>query len=102
MLLPKKITGTKKWILTLVIVALFGLIGYLVYDNFLSDVIRPDNTTKINIEPLVVPTINTKFETDFLSQEPYINLKENGTLPVKAGKTGRPNPFLAIPFSILD
>ena len=85
-----------------VMVILVGLIGYLLYDNFLSGYIKPADSVEVNIKPLVVPTVNTEFETDFLSKEPYINLKENGDLPVKAGRIGRPNPFLSIPFSILD
>ncbi|NUM25533.1 MAG: hypothetical protein HUU49_02795 [Candidatus Buchananbacteria bacterium] len=102
MLLPKKIRGPKKIFLLSVMAVLVGVTAYLVYDNFLKDLMRPSAITEIQVTPLVVPTINTKFETSFLSQEPYTRLEENGNLPVEIGALGRPNPFQSIPFSILE
>ena len=102
MLLPKKISGPRKIILLIVVVILIGVIGYLVYDNFLSQNLAIIQPLPVEVEILAVPTIEPKFETDFLSQEPYRSFEENGQLPVRVENLGRPNPFRALPFSILE
>lgn len=44
-------------------------------------------------KPLIEKKIKTDFETGFLKEEKFLNLKSFGGLPVKVGNQGRENPF---------
>ena len=102
MLLPKKISGVKKVFLVLVMVMIIGIIGYLIFDNFFGGSLVFIKPLEVQVDVFSAPTIEPKFDTNFLSQEPYTSFEENGQLPVTADSVGRPNPFRALPFSILE
>lgn len=99
MLVPRKISRKKIIILIFVIVIVLGFIIYLLINNFLvREISLP--STEIKTGLLMRPRMETRFETDFLRQQPYIRLKEHIKLPVQvqAGEIGRKNPFAKINF----
>ena len=102
MLRPKRIRGSKRVALIMVIILLLLVIGYLVYTNFLSAKIKLIKPLKVEVDILVVPKLNPELVNDFLTKSPYINLKLHGKLPVTVDKVGRKNPFRVIPFSLLE
>ena len=87
----------------IVILAIFGVSGYLIYNRFIapnSSTVGPSQSTNIDIQQL--PGISPDFSSDFIHQQPYTNLVQNGRIPVQAGSTGRVNPFVEISFSLFN
>ena len=97
MLIPKKISGSKKWILAAVILVILIIIVYLIFANFLADKIELGKPISFKVKTLSLSPLTAELKSDFLNQSPYQDLILNGELPVTAEKTGRPNPFEKIP-----
>lgn len=105
MLRKKKISGLKKVILTLIIVLIFSVIGYLLYDSFSADrfkKVTPE--AEEEIEVLTTSRLEVEFFADFLTQPPYtdLSLPPRVKLPVTVDKMGRQNPFRQILFNIVN
>lgn len=103
MLVPKKMSTSRSTLMIILILAVFGVSGYLMYNRFAA----PDSSTTdlsqsadINVKQL--PNISPDFSSDFIDQQPYTNLVQNGQIPVQAGSTGRVNPFVEISFSLFN
>ena len=97
MLVPKKTPFLKRLVFSTIIILLVGMIVYLLYTNFLSgrlEIIKP-LTVKVDIKQL--PTIKPQLSTDFMTREPYVSLRQYGSLPVTVTRRGQPNPFLPEP-----
>ena len=100
MLRPKKMKLWKKAALSIAVLALLGVIAYLVYTNF----INPEHKRVIDItkalggDVTLIPGLNSKLADDFLTKQPYIKLKQHGILPITIIKLGRTNPFQEIIF----
>lgn len=100
MLIPKKISNTRKLILTLFLVIIVGVILYLLFINFVT----PQISSGGGSVPLFVgetfqpPAVDTELETGFLKQAPFTQLEQNANLPVQPGSTGRTDPFRQINF----
>ncbi len=106
MLKLRKMKGSKKAILIIVVILVIGIIAYLIYTNFISsqDVSNQPVKNKINISQLpATPPLNPDFSDDFLTKSPYINLKlpRQGLLPVVPNKVGKGNPFSKPPELII-
>lgn len=99
MLVQKRLSGFKKLAVNLLVLFILGLIGFVVYDTFFADRYASqggDFTGKINVfEP---PTTDTSLEIDFIKKSPYVELEQNGVLPITVGQKGRDNPFRRIIF----
>lgn len=100
MLVQKKLSGLKKFLVNLLVVFIVALVSYVVYDTFLADRYvsqQTDFTGKIDVfEP---PTTDTSLNIDFINRAPYTDLEQNGVLPITVGQKGRDNPFRRILFS---
>ena len=102
MLVPKKMKGAKKVVLTVVTVTVGGVIAYLLFTNIFGskfDFIKP---LRVEVKLVELPQISSDLGNDFLQKSVFLNLTEHGNLPVKINKTGRSNPFLEIPFSLVE
>ncbi len=98
MLIPKKITRTKRIIFTTLLAVLMVVIAYLLFVNFVPPRLRSAGSAVLpsGMQVFQAPQLNPAFETDFLSTSQYIGLKQHGVLPVTVERTGRSNPFLSI------
>jgi len=92
----------KKAVLIIVVILIISVIAYLVYANLISGKIEFIKPLKLDINISVTPKLDPDLAADFLKKPPYTGLKQSGQLPVKVDKTGRNNPFLAIPFSLIE
>ncbi len=99
--MKKRVTGIKKILSLIFIIVLISALGFLVYFNFFVGSQKPTELPG-GEESLIISIINTDFKSDFLNKLPYTELKSNIKLPIAEGKTGRSNPFRAIPFSLLS
>ena len=103
MLARKPVKPAKVIILSLLLLLAIGGIGYVVVQNFMlagGSVVPPEvqqNIVKIpaQLHP-PVPRLNPN-PSLFLSPQ-FTNLRQFTELPVRAGVTGRPNPFLPIEY----
>jgi len=102
MLMPKKMKGMKKSVLIVVVIFIILVIIYLVYTNLFSGKIELIKPLELDINISVTPSLDPNLAADFLKKMPYTGLKQSGQLPVKVDKTGRNNPFLIIPFLLLE
>ena len=101
MLVPKKIKGSKRFILIGIIILALGIIGYLVYTNLLpAGHTAKTGNKKIN-QPVTTLKIDLKFTDDFLKKAPYTQLRAHSQLPVTVVQVGREDPFMQLPFSLL-
>lgn len=98
MLVPKKMSASRKTIIIIIVILILAIAGYLIYVGFLADKIEILKPLKIEVEVLQVPDINTNFNDAFLNQLPYTGLVSSANLPISAGIVGRNNPFSEIPF----
>ncbi len=98
MLIPKKITGTKRIIFTTLLVVILVVIAYLLFVNFVRPRLQSAGNAVLppGMQVFQAPQLNPVFETDFLSTSQYSGLKQHGVLPVTVERTGRSNPFLPI------
>lgn len=102
MLVPKKMSASRSALMLALIVIIFGGIGYLIYTRFFQTDKATDKDTQANLTEIKqFPKISPDFSGDFIYQKPYLDLVQNGRLPVQPGQTGRSNPFSEIPFSLL-
>ena len=99
MLVPQKISKKKTLFLVLTVCIILGTITYLMVNSFFNIGIVP-SPSPLTVNLLVVPTVQTEFNTDFLRKEPYTRLKKNGQWPVSVSQTGRSNPFQQLDWQV--
>lgn len=97
MLVPKKTPLLKRLVLGSVITLAFGVIAYLVYTNFINGKIEIVKPLTVNVDSRPLPAITPGLSVDFLSREPYTNLRAHGSLPVTVSQLGQANPFIPSP-----
>ena len=97
MLVQKKISNIRKNVLIAVLVLVLLIIAYLVYTNFVSDMLFPTSSNQMvtanGVVPLVEPSFDNSFVTDFLVKPPFTNLVSSSSLSVSLSQAGRANPF---------
>jgi ABC-type uncharacterized transport system permease subunit len=93
MLVAKRMQNWKKIVLAIFAIAVLGLIGYLIYTNYFSSSARVVSSQTKKVETLVVPRIDPNFSDDFLSKQPYLNLRSPGDLIFNIESSGKVNPF---------
>lgn len=77
-----------------VLAVVFAVIGYLIYDNFLSTEVEIGGSLITDTPGVkVTPGLKTEIDASFLNSAPYVDLKQHGKLPVKVDRMGRSNPF---------
>lgn len=105
MLAPKSISPQKVISLTAVLLATFGLIGWLVYTNFVQVDTGPvppqwqadfSRTSQVQYPP--VPSVDANHPV-FTSPQ-FTGLRAFVQLPVTAGAMGRDNPFRPISYFV--
>ena len=103
MLVPKKISSTKLIILTLVLIVILGAILYFLFSGLIfSNSKSASPKTNIKKSNTALPEISPDITVDFLSQQPYLNLRSPSELPVTATNQGRSNPFSPIPYGLIE
>jgi hypothetical protein len=98
MLVEKQISSSRKTILLLASLVVFGIAGYLGYQTFFA----PETSIQtyegsyddLNKALQVQPTI----KMDFLRKTPYTVLQPSANLPVTVSGAGRVNPFRPVQF----
>lgn len=104
MLVQKKMSSTRKMLLTIFILLIFLAIGLIFYFNYSSNSTTPAVSgglagSDVSGQPL--PQVNIQFSTDFLKKEPFISLRPSGRTNIVPQPVGRSNPFNPIPFGII-
>ena len=103
MLVRQKMKKKKVVTLIFVLVVIFGITAYVLMNSFgisIGGDSQKSPTKKVVAGLLIVPSLNTEFEDDFLKKEPYTNLEKHGQWPLKNIKEGRDNPFLELLYLI--
>lgn len=98
MLKEKKMSKKKSTMLSLVMIVIIGIIGYLIYSNFFASKNLNTSGGQAPVDVVLLPGLNTTIANDFFDRKPYTGLTENGRLPVSPGPVGRINPFSEVLF----
>jgi len=103
MLVQKKIGNSKKNILIAVLVLCLLVIGYLIYDSFLAEMILPQSAESdsdlTEVTPLGTQNFEANFVVDFLTKAPFTNLVSAGNFSIDINQAGRANPFAVVNYA---
>jgi hypothetical protein len=78
----------RKIIFIIIIVAVIGIVFYLIYQNFLAETPTPE----VSAVPLL--KIKTGFALEILQDPKFSALVSHGKLPVVVSQKGKINPFM--------
>ncbi len=98
MLVQRKMSSKRKAILLAVSGVLAILIAYLLYTNFIIDRVALVQPIDVKVKVITLPKVNPQLATDFLTQDPYVRLRDSGSAPQGSVTAGRDNPFQGIEF----
>lgn len=102
MLIPKRITGVKRFILISLVTIMLVAIVFVIYDHFFREDLAIKRSQRYGIgsaEVFQAPPIDTSINRGILNSQLYAGLEQYGSLPIDVGRTGRDNPFERIIFS---
>lgn len=94
MLAPKKVSGKKITIYSLILIIVLAGVGILIYKNFIAQGKKGKAVLTPSPQEQILPSrLEVNFPGEVLKNPLLNNLKMHGQLPVEAGEQGRTNPF---------
>lgn len=94
MLKQRRMSTTKIISLSVVMIIIAGVIGYLLYGNFFVTKTKRPAGSRPPLSLINVGGVVTEFNVDFIKKAPYQDLHESGQAPTLPPFTSKPNPFL--------